>query len=195
MRLVRPARATLGAALACASLLAGCAADGSAAPAAPTPGTATSTPVPTSATPLPSTSGVDPQAQAKAAVLAAYATFMDARNKSLNDPRKPPDRRLFQVSIPPARDQLYNLVLDYRQQGIAVRGATTSETQPVRLEGRAAMFDDCLDSHLSMPVFIKTGKSALAPNQVRRVVIRVEAVNDGGVWWVNKWTPERGNTC
>lgn len=184
---------------AAAVLMTGCSSAGSAdAPGvAPTPAGSTSSgtsasPTSTSASP---SSSEDPQAQARADVLAVYATFMDARNKSLNDPRKPPDRRLFKVSIPPARDQAYDLVVYYRQQGIAVHGGTRSNLGALSFSGPVARFEDCLDSTDSKPVFVATGKSALAPNQPRRVVIRVEAALEKGAWWVKRWLPDRGNTC
>jgi hypothetical protein len=178
---------------AAAALVAGCSAAGSAETPAPTVSPESPTPQTMSASP--SASEPDPQAQAKADVLAVYATFMDARNKSLNNPRKPPDRRLFQVSIPPARDGAYNAVLYYRRQGIKVRGAPVSNPSVGKITGEFAKISDCLDSNPSLPVFVNTGESALAPGQGRRIVIDVDAKRVDGAWQISRWVPDRSHKC
>lgn len=144
-----------------------------------------------------STPTVDPQAQAEAAVLAAYATFMDARNKSLNDPRKPPDRRLFQVSVPPARDDLYNLVLYYRRNGMLIRGVATSVPGPHGIElGRdRATFQDCVDGTDAVPIVRASGKSAMAPNQKPRLWVDVGATWIDGEWAIDRWDVKRDSPC
>lgn len=193
--LVRQQRAILGAAFAGALLLAGCAADGSASVSPPAQGTATPTPATGPVTP--SASSPDGQAQAKAAVLAAYATFMDARNKSLNDPRKPPDRRLFQVSIPPARDEFYNGLLYYRRKGIEVRGAALSNPESPTLSSDlgVARFRDCVDDSDASPVLRRTGESVAAPGQAARVWVEVTAVNPDSGWVIQRWVVKRVSPC
>jgi hypothetical protein len=145
----------------------------------------------------PSASEPDPQAQAKADVLAVYATFMDARNKSLNNPRKPPDRRLFQVSIPPARDELYNLVLYYRAKGMLVSGATRSAPSLSTLEihGETASFMDCVDGSDAIPTDRKSGESAIAPDQEPRLWVEVRGTHTDGTWFIDKWDVKRNRPC
>lgn len=140
---------------------------------------------------------MDPQAQAKADVLAAYATFMDARNKSLNDPRKPPDRRLFKVSIPPARDELYNLVLYYRAKGLLISGDTksTPDVSTFKLSGEAATFMDCVDGSDAIPTDRKSGKSVIAPDQKPRLWVEVRGKHTDGSWFIDKWDIKRNRPC
>lgn len=129
------------------------------------------------------------------AIRAAYATFMDARNVSLNDPRKPPDRRLWQVSIPPARDGVYSLVLHYRVRKLRVVGGPASTLSNLKVNGDSAQFKDCVDSRNVDVVFARTGESALSPGQSRIVPVDVDLVRADVGWQVKHWLPRRGEEC
>lgn len=173
-------------------LVSGCGSSSAPAPIVmPTPSGVASPVVSTSPT-------LDPAAMAKAEVLAVYRTFMDARNRSLNDPTKRPDRRLDQVSTGAAKNAVFSLAVYYRARGLAIHGSPTSTVStfgPMLEGGRVAVFQDCLDSTSSFPIFAKSGKSALAPNQPRRVLIEVQAVKEGTSWLIRQWTPNRGKAC
>jgi hypothetical protein len=153
----------------------------------------------TSSTPPPSVSPTpDPVEQARSEVLAVYRTFMDARNKSLHDPTKRPDRRLDIVSTGAARSGVYSLSIFYRTRELAVHGSPISIPGVVQIQSgreRVAKFRDCLDSTDSFPIFAKTGKSALAPDQPRRVIIEVAAVEQGPKWLISTWLPRKGQLC
>lgn len=191
MRSTAPLRRPVGVALAlgAAGLLAtGCATS----PAAP-PVVVSQTPAPTiSTSPTP-----DPVEQTKAEVLAVYRTFMDARNKSLNDPTKRPDGRLDRISTGIAKRDLFSLAVFYRARGIAIRGAITSNLagRDVSVFGETAKIIDCVDGSAATPILVRSGKSVLAPNQSPRLVVDSVAVFDQGEWRISSWTPRRPSSC
>jgi hypothetical protein len=89
-------------------------------------------------------------------------------------------------------------VLVYRQQGIEVRGepAIAPQVTSVSLGPTPSIaIRDCLDSTNWTPVFAATGKSALAPNQPKRVVVESTATIYAGRWVVRSSTASRDRTC
>jgi hypothetical protein len=179
-----------------AVLLSGCsAADPADPPASLTPGSTSSAPTgqPPATTAPPTT---DPDAATKTEILRVYRTFMAARNKSLRNPEKPPDRRLFDVSVPPARSQAYNLVLYYRERGVHIGGNTRSRPLPPALSGgKNATIRDCVDGSDAIPVVTKTGKSVIAPGQPPRLWVDVGIERRMEKWVVNEWNVRRGSPC
>ncbi len=162
----------------------------------PSPAGRSRSAVPVESPPPSQSPSPDPSAAAAAEVLRVYAIFMDARNKSLNDPRKPPDRRLFEVSIPPARNDLYNLVLYYRARHMRIRGATASHVEPPRFETqKTASIRDCVDGSDAVPVSTESGKSLIAPNQPPRLWVHSIAQLQRGRWVIQDWQVQRGHEC
>ncbi len=164
----------------------------------PSPAGQSRSTVPVTSPPPSQSPSPDPSAAAAAEVLRVYAIFMDARNKSLNDPRKPPDKRLASVSTGPARNGVLSLAVYYRSRGIAIKGAPASHPIVVKTSGdpvSRVWIDDCVDSTESPPIFVSTGKSALAPGQQRRVRVRAVANFRSSSWKISTWTPNRDESC
>jgi hypothetical protein len=181
-----------------AVLLSGCsAADPADPPARLTPGSTSSAPTgqPPVTTAPPTT---DPDAATKTEILRVYAKFMKIRNRLLNNPIKPPDPDLKRFSTGGAERGVLNLAVYYRSKGLRIKGAPTSTPGAIMIDGKPpnlATFSDCLDSTKSFPVLAKTGESALAPGQSRRIQILVSAIHRRSAWKVSVWVPHRDRPC
>jgi len=190
-QVVRLAR-VLAAGLATIGLLCSCSASAVVVPRA------RSAPLPTSSSPPPPPAqgpSVDPEQVTRAEILRVYAEFLDARRVSLKDPQQPPDRRIYKVSAPPARDELYSHVVRYRRLALRMRGGLISHPGPARLvDERTAVLRDCVDRSNEIPVLHRTGRSRLAPGQADRVPVDVTLTRLPG-WVVTNWNVKRGEPC
>jgi hypothetical protein len=133
-----------------------------------------------------------------AAALAAYRGFWQAQVQAQADPTRevPPALRTFAVDK--ALANVEAAVLLYRQQGIEVRGepALSPEVTSLSLGATPVVaIRDCVDSSRWTPVFVATGRSALAPSQPSRVVVESTATTHAGRWVIRTSTAHRDRTC
>lgn len=187
-------RVHVAAAMVAACALA-CAACSPPSPTAPPPTTQSATAV----TPSPSPT-TDPEAATKAQVLAAYTGFWLGLNTSLRDPRRVPDRRLFQYGTGKAVSTGYALVLFYRHRGIAYRGESQITVVVGAVDSQAnatAKTVACVDISNWRPVFVKDGKAASAPDQLRRVTVTGSMVQEPSPrrWKLSDYKVHRDQPC
>ena len=173
-------------------LLTACSGSPSAAP----PTSSTTTPPPTSpsvsATPSP-----DPTATAKAEVLAVYRGYWAAKVAAHAAPAGPVPKDLSTYAIAKAQTDTEATILRLRQQGIAFRGAPvlSPDVTTIDLGQASAAISDCVDSTHWLPVFVATGKSALAPGQPMRVIVESTARIYSGRWVIDTSVAHRDRTC
>lgn len=153
----------------------------------------TSVPATSSATPRP-----DATATATSEVLTVYRGYWAERVKAQASPDKPVPADLDTVAIDKALTDVKSSVLRFRQQGIEFRGepVLSPTVASIQLGDRAsASISDCVDSTHWTPVFVSTGKSALAPDQPMRVVVESSARIYNGRWVIDSSVAHRDRTC
>jgi hypothetical protein len=131
-------------------------------------------------------------------VLAAYRGYWAARVKALAAPDQPPPAELETYAIDRARTDVNASLLLYRQQGIAFRGEPAlSPSARVTASGTnaSASISDCEDTAHWTPVFVATGKSALAPGQPARVSVEATARIYSGRWVIDSFAGHRDRSC
>jgi hypothetical protein len=160
-------------------------------------------PLPTSSSPgtRPSSSSAAPTVSTTpteaAAALAAYERYWAAQVASQADPTRRQDADLARYATGEALAGAQSTLLLFRQNGVAMRGEPVlSPTLTGASLGSADVeIVDCVDSTNWKPVYVATGKSALAPGQALRVqvVSRVQLAN--GRWVVTSSVTQRDRTC
>ena len=158
------------------------------------PPTASSTTRPSATSAAPTASTTPSEA---AAALAAYEAYWAAQVASQADPTRRQDAGLARYATGEALAGAQSTLLLFRQNGVAMRGEpvlnpTVTEASPGSTDVEIV---DCVDSTNWKPVYVATGKSALAPGQALRVqvVSRVELAN--GRWVVTSSVTQRDRTC
>jgi hypothetical protein len=131
-------------------------------------------------------------------VLTVYRGYWAARVKAQASPDKPIPKDLDTYAIDKALTDVKSSVLRFRQQGIEFQGepVLSPTVTSVQLEDRAdASITDCVDSTRWTPVFVATGKSALAPGQPMRVIVESSARIYSGRWVIDSSVAHRDRTC
>lgn len=167
-----------------------------------TPSTTPVTPPATSTSQTPTASSTSPTDEATTlasqAALASYAAFWRAKVQSQADPAKAPPSALSKYAIDKALADAQATVLLLRRNGVAMTGAPTHSPAVIDVSLGATptvQISDCLDSSHWTPVFVATGKSALAPGQATRVVVDSTATTFAGRWVIRTSVAHRDQTC
>ena len=139
-----------------------------------------------------------PSAVASTAALDAYRGFWAARVLATAHPtqRLPPELSHYAIDTALANDE--SAILLYRQQGIEIRGQPLLNPTVTSVELTAppsVAIRDCVDSAHWVPVFAKTGKSALAPGQQPRTVSESLATVYDNHWVIRRLTVYRDRAC
>jgi hypothetical protein len=131
-------------------------------------------------------------------VEAAYRGYWAARVAAQAAPGKPVPAGLERYAIEKARTDVKSSLLLFRQQGVAFRGEPVLSPQvTVSGSGEEATGSvaDCVDSSHWTPVFVATGKSALAPGQPMRVMVDSTARRYEGRWAIDTSVAHRDRPC
>jgi hypothetical protein len=149
-------------------------------------------------TPAPLATPPDPQAQAKAAILAVYRAFWTAASAAEAHPHRSP-ANLRRYAVDKALASTYATIALYRQQGIVVRGPQAHTPEVVAIagsgDGARATIRDCVDLSAVEAVYKSTGKSALAPNQSRRHMTTAQAIMRQDRWVIRDVAANRAQAC
>ena len=162
-------------------------------PPASTSSASTSSPTTTPPTPLP-----DPSESASAAALASYAGFWSAQVSSQAHPTRKQDANLAKYATDKALAGAQQTIFIYRQNGIAMLGEPTlspTVTAVALTSPPKVSIQDCVDTSKWRPVYVATGKSALAPGQSPRVVVESTATTFGGRWVIDSSVVHRDQPC
>lgn len=189
----RRGRGTSAAIVVAATIVTIAACTGSSTPSPSTSSSPPSSPAPSSTTPT-----QDATTTATTDVLTVYRGYWAARVKAQASPDKPIPTDLDTYAIDKALTDVKSSVLRFRQQGIEFRGepVLSPTVTAVQLGDRAdASITDCVDSTRWTPVFVATGKSALAPGQPMRVVVESSARIYSGRWVIDASVAHRDRTC
>ena len=160
---------------------------------APSTSPPTTTEPPTEPTPI-----IDPTIERAAAdILDVYRAWWDARIQFMADPMHEPPELSYNsqddalVGLREAADQyVYNGIIT---TGTPVISPVVSD---VSFEASgSATIRDCVDVTNWLPVYAATGDSALAPNQLMRVVSISTAVIYAGRWVIGDATVYRETSC
>jgi len=179
-------------ALTAASLLCACS-NGQAEPSVPTnTGSGSASPPSTSSSPSP---GVTDPSLTQA--LDAYQRYWAAQVSSQARPTRPQDAALAQNARGQALAGAQSTLLLFRQNGVAMTGRPVLHPVASKTVGQADVItiSDCVDSSNWKPVYIATGKSALAPGQAARVVLESTVVQANGRWLVATSNAQRDRSC
>jgi len=113
-------------------------------------------------------------------------------------PAKPQDPNLAKYAIDKALAGAQETVILFRRGGIAMLGKPTHETgvTGVKLgDPPTVSITDCVDSTNWKPVYVATGKSALAPGQSVRVLVESTATVFDGRWVISTSVAHRDRSC
>jgi hypothetical protein len=158
----------------------------------PTSSSPTTQPSASSATPTVSTTPSE-----AAAALAAYEAYWAAQVASQADPTRRQDPNLARYATGDALAGAQSTLLLFRQNGVAMQGepVLSPSLTGASIGSTEVEIVDCVDSTKWKPIYVATGKSALAPGQQLRVqvVSRVELA-DGG-WVVTSSVTQRDRSC
>jgi len=176
------------------ALSAGCNGDGEKDPT-PTKSSATVSPTPT---PSPTPSADPEVAAAEASVLKAYRDFWAAKVAWYADPRAQSDSNLSHYAIDTALADAQSTIFTFRADGIEVPGEPVLSPQVSNVSlGTAptATVNDCVDVSNWQAIFRDSGKSAVAPGQLKRVVAVAEATIFDGRWVIRSYAAQRDRGC
>ena len=161
----------------------------------PTVSTSSSGPSTSPSTP---SASPDPAASASSAALASYDAFWLAQVNSQAHPAKTQDPNLAKYAIDKALAGAQETIILFRRGGIAMLGKPTHETDVtgVKLDNPPTVsITDCVDSTNWKPVYVATGKSALAPGQSVRVLVESTATVFDGRWVISTSVAHRDRSC
>jgi hypothetical protein len=130
--------------------------------------------------------------------LAAYQAYWAAQVKSQANPKNRQDPNLAKYAIDRALTDVQTTILLYRQHGIRMLGEPTHNAKVTAFDPGpppTVSITDCLDSTRWRPVYVATGKSALAPGQSPRVVVDSTATLYNGRWVIRTSVAHRDRTC
>ena len=186
-------RAVLVFGAACLSVVvAGCTSD-------PGPSLSSSSNSPSPASPSSSGTSADPAvAAASQAALSSYSAFWKAKVASQAQPTKKPPAELSKYAIDKALADALATVLVLRRNGVAMKGQPTHDASVASVtlgSTPTVQIHDCLDSSAWSPIFVATGKSALAPGQAPRVVVDSTATTFDGRWVIRTSVAHRDEPC
>jgi hypothetical protein len=140
----------------------------------------------------------DPQAAAKATVLAVYRKMWDTSIQAYQAGSSK-GTHLEDYTTDKALSGVYASIVYYRDGGTTVRGkpvlspevtAVSLDTQP-----RTASITDCLDTTHYVEVSRKTGKPVATADKVRRHVATATARITSGTWKIVTFSIDRERTC
>lgn len=175
-----------------AGLLSSCSGSGSDTPSTTNSSSTSTVPAPSTTTPSSS-----PTSTAAASAIAAYNGYWAAQVRSQANPSKPQDPKLVRYASGKALAGAQSTLLVFRQNGIAMRGAPvlSPTVESVDGSGQIVSVKDCVDSSNWKPIYVATGKSALAPGQAPRVVVDSVVGLAKGSWTVTDSVVHRDQTC
>jgi hypothetical protein len=136
---------------------------------------------------------------AENAAVNAYRGFWEAKVSAHADPSKrmPPELRTY--AIDKALTDEESAVFLYRIHGIKFQGRPilNPSVTSVRLTPTPpnVYISDCVDSSKWLPVFVASGRSALAPGQPARIPIQAMATTYDGRWVIRTFNAFRGRPC
>lgn len=151
-----------------------------------------------STSPSTPSSSPDPTASASSAALASYDAFWVAQVNSQARPAKPQDPNLARYAIDKALAGAQETIILFRRGGVAMLGKPTHERDVtgVKLgDPPTVSITDCVDSTNWKPVYVATGKSALAPGQSVRVLVESTATVFDGRWVISSSVAHRDRSC
>lgn len=185
-------RAALVFAAACLSVVvAGCTSDSG-------PIATPSSSSPSLVSPSSSSTSTDPAvAAASQAALASYRGYWEAQARSQANPARPQDPNLAKYATGSALAGAQSTLLTFRQSGIAMKGAPSLDPRVTSVDNavRNVSISDCVDSSNWKPIYVASGKSALAPGQPLRVVVDSVVTAAKGSWAVSSSVVHRDQTC
>jgi hypothetical protein len=160
-------------------------------------------PLPTSTSPdtRPSASSAAPTGSTTptetAAALAAYEGYWAAQIASQADPTRRQDANLARYAAGEALAGAQSTLLLFRQNGVAMRGepVLSPSVSGASPGGTEVEVVDCVDSTNWKPVYVATGKSALAPGQALRLLVVSRVELSDGRWVVTSSVTQRDRTC
>jgi hypothetical protein len=117
---------------------------------------------------------------------------------SFAEPAGKPDPKLSSFAIDKALAEAQSTLLVLRRAGIAMRGQPGHAAQAtgVRLgDPSTVTIQDCLDSTNWTPVYVATGKSALAPGQSTHVIVDSLATVYNGGWVIRESITHKDRPC
>lgn len=161
----------------------------------PTPTGSITSPTSSTTSPPPTPS---PTAEAATAALASYSSYWTAKVASFADPASKPDPKLPTFAIDKALAEAQSTLLVLRRAGIAMHGQPghTVQATTVKLgDPSTVTIQDCLDSTKWTPVYVVTGKSALAPGQPTRVIVDSLATVYNGRWVIRESITHKDRPC
>ncbi len=156
------------------------------------------TSVVTASTSLSTASATDPSAKAARAALAAYRGFRAAQVKAEASGIME-GSGLQNYAFDNAEAYVGGAILLFRHEGVVMRGRPVlhPHVEDVNLTSSPSTvsIQDCFDTSAWEAVFADSGKSAVAPNQARRIVVDALVEVHGGRWKVRNITNHRDRTC
>ena len=160
----------------------------------------TQSPTSSIASPSPSTTSPSPSptAEAATAALASYSSYWTAKVASFADPASKPDPKLASFAIDKALAEAHSTLLVLRRAGIAMQGQPghSAQATAVKLgDPSTVTIEDCLDSTKWTPVYVATGKSALAPGQATHVIVDSLATVYNGRWVIRESITHKDRPC
>ena len=162
-------------------------------PPTQSPTASTTSPTPSTTSPSPS-----PTAEAATAALASYQAFWTAKVASQAHPTRKPGPELATYSIDKALADAQATVLLLRRSGVEMHGQPSHDAKATAVnlsDPKSVSIRDCLDSTNWTPVYVATGKSALAPGQSPRVVVDSLATIYNGHWVIRESVAHRDQPC
>lgn len=187
----QPRAASMIAAVCLSVVVAGCSSD-------PGPGVRPSSDSPSPTSPTSSTTSSDPAvAAASQAALASYRGYWEAQARSQANPARPQDPNLAKYATGSALAGAQSTLLTFRQSGIAMKGAPSLDPRVTSVDKavHTVSITDCVDSSNWKPIYVASGKSALAPGQPLRVVVDSLVTATRGSWEVSTSVVHRDQTC
>ena len=164
-------------------------------PPTQSPTAPTTPPTPSTTSPSPSPS---PTAEVATAALASYQAFWTAKVASQAHPTRKPGPELATYSIDKALADAQATVLLLRRSGVEMHGQPSHDAKVTSVhlsDPKSVSIRDCLDSTNWTPVYVATGKSALAPGQSPRVVVDSLATIYNGHWVIRESVAHRDQPC
>jgi hypothetical protein len=138
-----------------------------------------------------------PSAQAAQAALAAYRGFRAAQVKA-GATGHVKGSGVEQYAFDNALSGVEADILLFQQQGIVMRGQPLLSPRVIAVDlsgAPAVTLVDCVDVSHWIPVFAKTGKSAVASGQASRTVVDVAVGVSDSRWKVRSLVDHRDRTC
>lgn len=132
-----------------------------------------------------------------AAALDAYERYWAAQVASQADPTGRQDPSLARYAAGEALAGAQSTLLLFRQNGVAMQGepVLSPNLTGASMGSTEVEILDCVDSTNWKPIYVATGKSALAPGQQLRVQVVSRVELSDGRWVVTSSVTQRDRSC